>query len=384
MNFSNQPCNCFPRTETNTCECPTPDCKGGCSFILSNTLTPGCNCYHCAFFRGKKIKQSNFNCPCPLFLCVGSCETIRNLYYAKGCRCDHCIYVRRAECNCGLNITCTCRFDKPNIFLLDKKKENKATIPCDYHSSDGKCQTESSNNKRKIEPLDFKEEEGSEETSKKIKTEDGTIIEEIDEWFGPKFAATLTVHVKTYMSDKDYKRYQTGIVHAHCVPGILATHSKWFEATLETEPNVKEIDMPMKFSYHAVRKRGSGGEINVLPSEVVDFFKILHSLFDQTLLLEKARDSTAFMLMSFYVDMPVLFLKVTQGKVWHKDTSPIIKLLWADYFNSTQLFNETCEELKYRLKDDRKCNRKNTLEDLQDVPSEILHRALVTIFCGPE
>lgn len=203
------------------------------------------------------------------------------------------------------------------------------------------------------------------------------VIEEIEEWMMPqKKLCTLTVHVKVFKHDrnKHLEKEQTQILHLHCSPGVLASHSKWFAVALEDDPNLPEISIPDSFTWRDLWK-GPKGYVAPQKDQILCLFKILHGgeWTYTKFYLESA-------LMLHYLDCPVLYrryealLGSITGDHW-------AWLAWGDHFNSEHIFKAVSAIRSTKVR------WSATQEEMQmavnAVPPKTLAKLCMSIAIGP-
>ena len=224
--------------------------------------------------------------------------------------------------------------------------------------------------KRELESLDAEEPD-----AKKPKL-DEPLVEERDEWFKCRALSTLTVHVKIF-DQGCYTKKQTHLLHLHCIPGVLAVNSKWFEAIIESDPTVTDIEMPDSFSFLATRKEGPHGVTTPLPETVIKLFRFFH--FNGTLDVEGCIYSC--MLMAHYIDASDLYEKLEE-KISDVTARfiriPINDMVFADYLKSERFFNRICDAIRTH-KYDITYHKEETVKLIEELPRGVLDRAFYNI-----
>lgn len=226
--------------------------------------------------------------------------------------------------------------------------------------------------------------EAESRSAKKPKREDTSekdpeIIEE-DIWFKSRALSTLTVHVKVFEHSRMYNKKQTHLLHLHCVPGVLAAESKWFEAIIESDPTVTDVEMPESFSYHTVRSRGDHGVCFVYYRNVIHLFRVFHRLEEINL------DNHKFQiwLMLFYIDAsPLLIAQIEKALVASENElsfsdNPLTALRWADYFKSEPLLDMLCNRIRKLTPSSLSFD--DAMSYIKELPRDLLDKVLCKLF----
>lgn len=216
--------------------------------------------------------------------------------------------------------------------------------------------------------VDNKEEEAETTT-----TSTPLVLQEYEEWFhDEKDFCTLTVHVKLF-DPHGYNPKQTGVMHLHCVPGALATHSKYFTNLILLDKDLKEVELPDSFSYETVRSKGAHGIATVSHDQVMHLFKVMHGQER----LNNMQVGFRTMLMTRYICADLLYNQIEHGDGWDFSRDPITYLLWAHHFKSDYLFNLVSSAILHHRYNYTKVSKDETKEYIKELPKEVLEKFMI-------